>query len=120
MGDLSANFSRYEFACKDKCGFDTVDIELLMVLQDLRDHFKTGVFLSSGCRCLKYNTAIRGASKSKHMHGMAADVQITNIRPKQVADYLEDKYPEYYGIGRYKSFTHIDVRSKKPARWGHN
>ena len=119
MGDLSKDFSRHEFACKDKCGLSTVDVELLPVLQDLRDFFDTGVFVTSGCRCLRYNTAIRGAKRSKHMEGRAADVQVTKVTPRAVADYLDSKYPDKFGLGRYKTFTHIDTRKNK-ARWGTN
>ena len=119
MGDLSKNFSRAEFSCRDKCGFDTVDVETLGVLQDLRDHFGVGVSVTSGCRCRAYNKRIGGAKKSKHVEGRAADIQMS-ISPKRVADYLEAKYKGKYGIGRYKTFTHIDTRSGGAARWGHN
>lgn len=128
-GDISQNFSRHEFACHDYCGFDTADTDLIWVLEDLREYFNEKysnrpgeimVFISSGCRCLKYNTKIGGASKSFHMWGQASDVKVSGVSPKKVADYLESKYKGLYGIGRYKTFTHIDVRSKKPARWGKN
>ena len=39
MGDLSENFSRHEFACKCGCGNDTVDAELIRVLQSVRARF---------------------------------------------------------------------------------
>jgi len=121
MGDISENFSRHEFACHDYCGFDTVDYELIWVLENMRTHFgDTLVFITSGCRCLRYNTKIHGADKSFHMWGQASDIKIPGISPKQIADYLEKEYKGFYGIGRYKTFTHIDIRSKRPARWGHN
>ena len=53
------------------------------------------------------------------MNGNAADIAVKGINPKGVADYLESKYPDKYGLGRYKSFTHIDVR-KNRSRWGAN
>jgi hypothetical protein len=31
--------------------------------------------------------------------------------------YLCAKYPNKYGIGSYKSFTHVDTRAIR-ARWG--
>lgn len=119
MGDLSKDFWRYEFACKDRCGFSTVDVELIPILQDLRDFFDTGVFISSGCRCEKYNRSVGGAKRSKHKEGRAADIQVSHVTPKAVADYLDSKYPDKYGLGRYRTFTHIDTRSGK-ARWGNN
>lgn len=120
MGDLSQDFSRYEFTCRCGCGFNTVDAELLGVLQPLRDNFNDIVHISSGCRCLTYNTQIGGASKSFHMWGQAGDIKVGGASPKQVADYLERMYKGWYGIGRYSTFTHVDVRSGKPARWGRN
>lgn len=119
MGNLSENFSRYEFACNCGCGFNTVDAELLPVTQDVRDHFGVSVFISSGCRCLSYNKAIGGAKRSRHMWGQANDIQVSGVKPRKVADYLEKKYPGKFGIGRYKTFTHVDIRAN-PARWGNN
>jgi hypothetical protein len=36
MGDLSAHFSRSEFACKCGCGFDDVKPDLIEALEALR------------------------------------------------------------------------------------
>lgn len=38
------------------------------------------------------------------------------VQADDVANYLEKKYTKKYGIGRYKSRTHIGVRHTK-ARW---
>jgi len=38
MGDLSPHFSRHEFACRDGCGYDTPEPELLAALEELRHH----------------------------------------------------------------------------------
>ena len=50
------------------------------------------------------------------MHGKASDIKLDGMDPDMVYDYLDKKYPDKYGIGKYKTFTHIDSRSKK-ARW---
>ena len=116
MGDLSEHFNRYEFACKDGCGFDTVDAELIAVLEDLHAHFDARVFINSGCRCPTNNSKVGGSSTSKHLGGKAADVRVEGIDADTVAEYLLKKYPGKYGIGRYTGRTHIDVR-EAPARW---
>ena len=133
MGKLNEYFDRSEFRCKGKhcgddggnCGFATVDTELLKVLTDVREHFGKPVKINSGCRCFKHNEEVQkahnpnyvpGSSRSKHMQGIASDIVVTGVSPDEVADYLESKYPDKYGIGRYNTFTHIDVRSNK-ARW---
>lgn len=116
-GRLSPHFFRSEFACHCGCGLAVADAELIRVLEDLREAFggrKTRI--TSGCRCAAHNARIGGAPASKHLSGLAADIAIAGIDAAEVADYLEDRYPDCYGIGRYPGWTHIDVRPTK-ARW---
>lgn len=110
---MTKNFKRKEFACKDGCGLDTVKQELVEVLQDVRDHFDKPVVINSGLRCKTHNARVGGAPKSQHLLGTAADICIAGVTPKEVYDYLDGKYPDTYGIGLYKTFTHIDIRNKK-------
>ena len=115
--NLWVGFSRKEFACKCGCGFDTVDAELLQVLKDLKDFFGgNSVIINCGCRCKDHNKEVGGAAKSKHLYGIAADIRVIGFHPNSVAEYLESTYPGKYGIGRYNSFTHIDVRSTEARR----
>lgn len=109
-------FTRKEFACQCGCGFDTVDFELAKVLDDVREHFKRPVIINSGCRCAIHNKNEGGSPKSQHLLGTAADIVVKGIYADDVADYLEERYSDTYGIGRYNGRTHIDIRSK-PARW---
>ena len=114
---LNAYFSRAEFACNCRqCGRDVVDTELLDVLMDLRTHFRAPVYINSGNRCVEYNEAVGGASKSQHLLGKAADIVVSGLIPDEVYGYLDKKYPNTYGIGLYQTFVHIDVREHK-ARW---
>lgn len=117
MGDLTANFSRKEFACKCGCGFDDVSLELVAVLQDLREHFGLPIVINSACRCEEHNERVGGSKGSKHKEGIAADIVVRGKLPKEVHAYLINKYGGKYGIGRYNTFTHIDVRNYM-ARWG--
>ena len=116
MGDLSLNLSRHEFACQCGCGYDTVDFELVTVVQEGCEYFDTTVTINSGARCVKHNTNIGGHPRSKHTIGKAADVVYKNVKPNLVAAYFERVYTNKYGIGTYKNFTHIDVQSKC-KRW---
>ena len=117
MGDISTNFSRSEFACKCQCGFDTVDTELLEILEIIRAKFDARVTVNSGCRCRKYNTKIKGSKQSKHMEGRAADIVIEGVSPASVQAYAMTLWPDKFGIGCYDSFTHLDARSGHAARW---
>lgn len=123
MGNISKNLSRSEFECQCGCGFDTVDFELAKVIQDTADYFaeKLGVskcvlHINSGCRCDAHNEKEGGSKGSRHKLGIAADFRINDVPADDVADYLEEKYPHCYGIGRYSGRTHIDVRAGK-GRW---
>lgn len=115
MGDLSRHFFRYEFACKCGCGKDTVDAELIRVLEALRELYGP-ITITSGVRCKAHNAEVGGSPKSKHLEGKAADFKVAGLHPDEVSHVLEVKYFDKYGIGRYNGRTHVDVRSAK-ARW---
>jgi len=113
---ISLYFKREEFACKCECGKDTVDAELLEVLTEVRKRFRVPVTITSAHRCPTYNKKVKGGAKSQHLLGKAADIVVRNMAPKEVYKFLNDTYPDQYGMGSYTDFTHIDVRSRK-ARW---
>lgn len=113
---LSTNFKVREFRCKD--GTDTIFISdvLIAVLQNVRDHFGKAVTISSGYRTDNHNKACGGASYSQHKYGMAADIKVSGVNAKDVYSYLDDKYPDCYGLGLDKNYVHIDVRTNR-SRW---
>lgn len=111
---LSEHFTSEEFACKCGCGFNMVDPELIAVLEDVRSFFGVPVHINSGCRCKKHNEKEGGAKDSKHTYGLAADIVVKDTLPEKVYVYLDNKYPKKYGLGLYKTWTHVDVRT---VRW---
>ncbi len=114
---LSENFYRSEFKCKcGQCDYDTVDAELVEVLQMLRDKFKASIKVTSGNRCPEYNKHVGGAVSSYHIRGRAADIQVAGVTPYEVQKHLKLMYMDMYGIGSYETFTHIDTRTKA-GRW---
>jgi uncharacterized protein YcbK (DUF882 family) len=116
MGDLSANFSRSEFACKCGCGLNTVDAELLTICQAISDHFDNAkVTIDSGNRCKKHNATIVGSAKhSWHIKSRAADVVVAGISPRLVAEAAAQYGAS--GIKTYSGWTHIDTRNGPPWR----
>jgi uncharacterized protein YcbK (DUF882 family) len=116
MNKISEHFDRAEFACKCGCGYNTVDVILLLVLEDVRDRFKSPVRINSGCRCLDHNEDIGGSKNSQHVLGRAADTTVDGVSPEEVYEYLSRKYPTRYGMSCYDTFVHIDTRSNK-SRW---
>ena len=112
---LSKHFKASEFACRC-CGVSKADPKLIVALEDLREHYKSPVTINSGYRCLPHNRNIGSTDTSPHPKGIAADIKVLHVAPSRVHDYLIKKYPSKYGIGKYNTFTHIDVRPG-PARW---
>jgi len=109
-------FKRSEFECKCGCGFDTVDVETLFVLEELKRWFNKPVDITSGCRCYAYNIFVGGVDGSQHVKGRAVDISIRGVDPSEVYDYLNRLYPDRYGLGKYTTFTHLDTRPNR-ARW---
>ena len=117
MLQLSKNFSREEFACRCGCGYDTVDAELIAVLENIRAEFGAEVRILSGTRCNDHNAEIDHSSlSSQHLWGKAADIEVRGVPAAKLQNYLLHKYEDRYGLGCYATFTHIDVR-EGPARW---
>ena len=113
---LTPNFKVKEFACND--GSDPIFIapKLVDILQKIRTHFGKAVIINSAYRTPSYNKNVGGATYSQHCYGMAADIRITGVTPKKVAEYVETLMPNTGGIGIYSTFTHVDVREVK-SRW---
>ncbi len=113
---LSQNFKAKEFSCKDGSDVIFISPELVDILQKIRSYFGKAVNINSAYRTPSYNKKIGGATYSQHCYGTAADIRITGIPPKGIADYAETLMPDKGGIGIYKNFVHIDVREVK-SRW---
>tara|TARA_R110002153_G_scaffold114620_1_gene257475 strand:- start:3364 stop:3759 length:396 start_codon:yes stop_codon:yes gene_type:complete len=124
---LTKNFNKKEFDCKCGCEMPSSVFyeieELANELQIIRDSFNAPIQINSAYRCPSHNKAIGGVSNSQHVLGKASDIVIKGYTPDEVADQLEvmleDEclFPFHLGgIGKYNTFTHIDIRPKK-ARW---
>ena len=113
---LAENFKVKEFACKDGSDPIFISLELVEVLQKIRTHFGKAVTITSAYRTAKHNKSVGGAVYSQHLYGMAADIKVKEICPKDVAAYAETLLPNTGGLGIYSTFVHVDVREKK-ARW---
>lgn len=115
---ISKNFRVREFACKDGSDPIFIDDDLVGVLQQIRDHFGKAVTITSAFRTANYNSSkkVGGAKYSQHLYGKAADIKVSGVAPSVVADFAETLMPGTGGIGRYSTFTHVDVRKVK-SRW---
>jgi uncharacterized protein YcbK (DUF882 family) len=124
MAKITNNFSLQEF--NSKCGREMPTnvmvniIELAKNLQVLRDEVKKSIQITSGYRSPEHNAKVKGAKNSQHITGMAADIKVAGMTPKQVAEVIErliaEKKMKEGGIGIYKTWVHYDIRNTK-ARW---
>ena len=113
---VTKNFTDEEFACKCGCGFKGISKKLVEELQILRDTLNAPITINSGCRCEAHNKKVGGAVDSQHTKGIAADIVVKGFKPETVYQLLEQRHPNTYGLGLYKTWVHIDVRPIK-ARW---
>ena len=114
---ITEHFRVYEFACSDGSDVVFVSQALVEILENIRVHFGAAVTVTSGYRTVSYNATVENSSKtSQHCNGLAADIKVAGVSPDRVADYAEQLLGSHGGVGRYGTFTHIDVRADK-SRW---
>jgi uncharacterized protein YcbK (DUF882 family) len=82
----------------------------------VRTHFNAPTVVLSGYRCETHNKNVGGAKKSKHLKGIAADIAVKDVHPHLVHAYLAKILKGKGGLGKFSTFTHVDVRGT-PARW---
>ena len=121
---LTANFNLSEFQCKCGCEMPENVLENVKLLaenlQMLRMFVKKPITVNSAYRCLAHNRTIGSNDNSQHPKGKAADIKVKGIKPNEIANIAEQLMDKGLfkigGVGRYKTFTHVDIRGKK-ARW---
>lgn len=114
--NLSTNFKVKEFACTDGSDPIFIDSDLVNVLQKIRTHFGKSVTITSAYRTPTKNKAVGGTAYSQHLYGKAADIKVSGVTPKKVAQYAETILKNKGGIGIYSTFVHVDTRATK-SRW---
>jgi uncharacterized protein YcbK (DUF882 family) len=112
MGDLSAHFSRREFADR-RTGHELgPPPELVSVLEKIRAITGAPLKVVSGHRCTATNRAVGGAPRSRHVQGDAADI------PAGRATVAQAVAAGAVGIGSRGVWAiHVDTRPGPPARW---
>lgn len=110
---ITEHFKVKEFACKDGSPIVFVDDYLAELLEILRKTIEKPVIITSGYRTPEHNEKVGGAKYSFHMRGMAADIIVKDMTPKDVAKELDKLAPNSCGIIVYKSWVHFDTRNSK-------
>ena len=116
------NFSRKEFACPDKCGFDDISLDLVRMLQKIRDAAGQPVSISSGCRCKVHNKRVGGVANSSHLAGKAANIYVKGWSNNTLGALIRKLYNEgklpllcytYKITGKTNTGVHIDIDRTK-------
>lgn len=113
IGGRESNFRVCEFSCHDGSDEIKVSEDLIMKLQEIREHFGKPVSITSAYRTEAYNKKVGGAKSSYHVKGMAADITVTGVSNRDVAIFAESITN---GVGLYDytgGFVHVDVRPEK-------
>ena len=111
---VGKHFNISEFRSKDGDRLVVVGRELVEKLDELRRQIGKPIHITSGFRTRAHNTAVGGATNSRHLDGSAADITAEGITPEQMAQIAE--VVGFRGIGIYSNFTHVDTRPTK-AYW---
>lgn len=116
----SAHFKASEFKCHDGTEVPAKFYANLQKLMALLEQIRTAcggraVIINSGYRTAAYNKKVGGAPLSQHLLAKAADIRVEGMTAKQVYDIANRLNPNG-GVGKYASFTHVDVRDGR-ARW---
>jgi len=91
-------------------------LAVVKVADEARHRLGKPLRINSAYRNAAYNRAIGGASASIHMKGGALDLMGSPVTLVGILEAMRKEGVFKGGIGRYKTFTHVDVRGRN-ADW---
>ena len=117
----SAHFKLSEFKCKDGTAVPAKYYGNCQKLMDLLEEIREAcgnraVTVNSGYRTESYNKRVDGAKQSQHLYAAAADIKVSGKSASEVYKLCDRLVGSRGGVGKYSTFTHVDVRGHK-ARW---
>lgn len=117
----SAHFKLSEFKCKDGTAVPAKYYGNCQRLMNLLEEIRTAcgnraVTVNSGYRTPTYNEKVDGAKQSQHLYAAAADIKVSGMGASEVYKLCDRLVGSRGGVGKYSTFTHVDVRGHK-ARW---
>lgn len=90
-----------------------ISASLIYHLETIRIHFGKPLRITSGFRTVDENKLAGSTSPlSFHTLGKAVDFTVDGVEPKIVQEFIATKIKSG-GLGRYKTFTHFDVRNDR-------
>lgn len=105
-------FNYSEFTCHCGCGYNRVDIRLVKILDNIREHYGKPAIITSGVRCEKHNREVGGVEGSWHTKRKAADFYINGVSSSELNRYcsiLRDQGVLRYCYAIDSGAVHIDI-----------
>ena len=117
----SAHFKVSEFKCKDGTAVPEKYYANCQKLMNLLEEIRTAcgnraITITSGYRTESYNKRVDGAKQSQHLYAAASDIKVSGKSAAEVYKLCDTLVGNRGGVGKYSTFTHVDVRGHK-ARW---
>ena len=113
--DNIKHFKKNEFTCKCGCGMNNISIELVKVLEEIRNHFGQPCIVTSGCRCATHNKRVGGVQGSRHVVGKAADIYVKGVSSSTLLAYTKSLVNQgklrytYTNNSNMNGVVHVDV-----------
>jgi hypothetical protein len=105
---IQPNFNAGEFKCKGDNWYWLVHLGLVVWLQQMREKIDRPLRVNSAFRTQNYNADIGGASRSKHMLGLAADLAVPDKMSSIALAGLAYSVG-FRRIGVANGFVHVDT-----------
>ena len=105
------HFKEEEFMMGGENVFHKMDQDLLNMLDNLRELCDFPLSINSSYRSPEYNKSIGGASRSKHMEGIAVDLACTDSKKRAIITM--NALDLGFTVGVAKTFIHVDNRTNQ-------
>lgn len=117
--DLKINLHFFKMEEFDQIGLPDshkfMDLNLLMLLDNMRNRAKIPFKINSAYRSEEYNKKIGGVKNSSHCKGLAVDISATTSSERyKILEAAIHFGIERIGIG--KSFIHIDIDDQDKSK----
>lgn len=116
--DESKYFKPEEFVCPCGCKSGFVEESLIKMLNQARSLYGHPIKINSGYRCEKHNKEVGGKPDSAHLHGQAADLDITDSESRYAL--LKVLYRcgfERIGVGSNLIHVDVSITLPRPRLW---
>lgn len=108
-------FKKVDFNCPC-CGLNNIEIKIVQMCDNIREHFGVPIIISSGTRCTKHNAKVGGVQGSRHKLGKAADICVQGKTTSEVLKYTKSLVAQgklrytYTNNSNMNGAVHIDIQ----------